>query len=115
MGGITILVKILRACSQLTSSEVDGSPAEPLDGPGVVVDDVLLALGVTPPITRYGRQFAAPSTAGNIHCANHKQSSAEEEWQHKSLSKLFSLEKKYVNKSLVSPELVYKVGRVALS
>ena len=89
-----ILGKIPQTCSQLTSSEVNGSPAEPLDGPGVVVDDILLALGVTPPITRYGRQFAAPSTAGNIHCANHEQSLAGEEWQHKGLSKLFSLEKK---------------------
>ena len=58
---------------QLTSSEVDRSPAEPLYGPGVVVDDVLLTLGVTPTITRYGRQLAATTTR-SIHPSNHRQS-----------------------------------------
>ena len=60
---------------QLTSSEVDRGPAEPLYGPGVVVYDVLLALRVTPTITRYGRKLAATTTRG-IHRSNHRQSAA---------------------------------------
>ena len=42
----------------VTSPEVDGVPGEPLDGPGVIIDDVLLGLGVTPAVARNWGEFA---------------------------------------------------------
>ena len=49
---------ILTEESDITCPEVDSVSGEPLDGPGVVIDNVLLGLGVAPAVTGDRGEFA---------------------------------------------------------
>ena len=57
--------------SNITSPEVDGVPGEPLDGPGVIIDDVLLGLSVAPAVTGNRGELAHGTRGHGAHYGAH--------------------------------------------